>query len=453
MYSSFILDETGTAVLLQGTFSEMLEKCNRWVGQPTFYMMLAWPFSKLPIQKEIALRLPSLMGMILAAIFVYRIGRKVAGAEAGSYACLIFSALASSYVANTRPYALGLMTATGAMLFLIRWMEKGKWLDVVAYSVFAALTVYFHYLFSVIFLAHAVYILMHRRGINYLQVFAATLLTAGLLVPVVPGFLRVMQARNGLNFVKKPGLVALVLDSFPASFYAFGLLGVLVCVLALRNVQFDRAKFTPEAWLLVLWAIVPVVGLFVASRITPVFLPRYFSIALPGLALMTAWAISKIQPSFAGLIIVFAIITGAVLERGSSLTRVKHANEDWRGAMAAVRSVTEKEVLPVLVRSDFIESGNPDTFTNPGHGSFLYAPQVIYPAPGIMLPLPIRADDDALRRLDSMVDLLGDRFLLVSTSNDLHYEVWLRGRLGPGFTDTDLGNFGTVSVNLFSRSR
>src|SRR4051812_24946169 len=60
IYSSFWLDETGTALLVRGTFAEMLEKCTRWVGQPTFYIALIWPFAQLPFQREIALRLPSL---------------------------------------------------------------------------------------------------------------------------------------------------------------------------------------------------------------------------------------------------------------------------------------------------------------------------------------------------------------------------------------------------------
>ncbi|MEP6540421.1 MAG: glycosyltransferase family 39 protein, partial [Bryobacteraceae bacterium] len=165
MTSSFWLDETGTFLLVQGTFSEMLAKCARWVGQPTYFIALVWPFAKLPGPQEVVLRLPSFIGLSCAAVFVYRIGKRLLGNEAAGSAALIFAALSAYYASDARPYALGLMAVSGAVLMLIRWLDSGRLVDAIGYAFFAALTVYFHFLFSVMFLVHGAYLVLQMaRG-------------------------------------------------------------------------------------------------------------------------------------------------------------------------------------------------------------------------------------------------------------------------------------------------
>ena len=453
MFSSFWLDETGTALLVKGTFAEMLQRSTRWVGQPTFYMALVWPFSQLPGPREVILRFPSLIGMAIAAVFVYRIGRKLLNVESGANACLIFAALASYYASDARPYALGLMTASGAILFLIRWTQEGRWMDALAYSIFASLTVYFHFLFSVIFLAHAAYLVSRRA--QRIQMAAGVAIIAALLAPLAPALLRVLAAQSGLTFISKPRLASIVLDSFPDSFYAFVVVGLLVVAILPMEARFSRPRIAPEVWLLLAWATVPVVALYLASYRTPVLLPRYFSIALPGLALSTAWVIGNIQPATARRLIVLSIVVGAILDKGGSLTKFRHSNQDWRGAMAAVRTITENDPgMVVLARSWFIESASPETFADPTQAQFLLAPQSAYPAPGIPIPLPIYADGRALDRLESIVSsgVLENRFILVSSNDDNRYQMWLRGRLGSSFSGVSLGRFGTVSVELFTHN-
>jgi len=222
--------------------------------------------------------------------------------------------------------------------------------------------------------------------------------------------------------------------------------GLLIVALQNRNVTFQRGEISPGAWLVLLWTIAPVVLLFLASYITPVFLPRYFSVALPGLALSTAWVLNHMQPRSVRWAIVVTLIAGVILDAG---LRPRHAPDNWRGAMAAVRGMTSKESLPILVRSYFIESANKDTLNDPQWTEFLLAPQMIYPAPGKLILLPIRPDDVALNRLDGLVPLLGKRFIIVSSSVDRQYQSWLRGRL-PSFNTISLGNFGTVSADLFT---
>src|SRR5437588_1254586 len=150
--SSFWLDETGTFLIVQGTFRQMLERSLHWVGQPAFFAAVVWPFAQLPGPREVIFRLPSLIGLSLATFFVYRIGKRLLGKEGAGAAMLIFAALSAYYASDARPYALGLMAASGAGLCLLRWMDSGKLFDAICYAFLAALTVYFHFLFGIMFL-------------------------------------------------------------------------------------------------------------------------------------------------------------------------------------------------------------------------------------------------------------------------------------------------------------
>ena len=461
MNSSFWLDETGTLLLVQGTFGQMLEKSVNWVGQPPFFAAIVWLFAQLPGPREVVLRLPSLIGLAVATFFVYRIARRVIGNEAAGSAMLIFAALAAYYAADARPYALGMLTASGAILFLIRWMEHGRIVDVICYCVFAALTVYFHFLFSVMFVAHGAYLLLRilqRQGPRLRVLAFAVVLIVILLIPLVPSFLRVLSVRGALSFADEPRLSAVVLDSVPVFLYGFLAVGLVAAILLFSNTKFSRpSTLRPEVWLLLLAAVVSPAALFLISFLTPVsvFVPRYISVSLPGMALALGWLISGFQPASARTVLTLALVAGAIIDRGGSLRNLRHKNEDWRGAMAAVRKLTDGNPIPVLVRSEFIESTDPTKFAEPDQAEFLLAPQVVYPPGGTIIPLSMSADDRAFERLETIVDqilLRGNQFVLVSSQRDGRYRMWLQGRLqSSSFSNRELGNFGVVSVDLFER--
>ena len=295
MNSSFWLDETGTFLLVQGTFDQMLEKCVRWVGQPTFFTAIVWFFSQLPGPREIVLRLPSFFGLTVAAFFVYRIGKRVLGTEAAGSAMLIFAALAAYYASDARPYALAMMAASGALLFLIRWMAYERIADVVCYAFFAALTVYLHFLFAVMFAVHAAYVLLKiwQRSPPSLPVLALAIsLVLVFLTPMVPGFLRVVSNRNTLSFGSDPRISALILDSVPGFLHGFLVAGLIAAILLFSHAKFSRPTvLEPEVWLFVFCAVASPLALFLISFLSPVqiFVARYLSVALPGLALALAW--------------------------------------------------------------------------------------------------------------------------------------------------------------------
>jgi 4-amino-4-deoxy-L-arabinose transferase-like glycosyltransferase len=459
--SSLWLDETGTFWIVQGTFAQMAERTARWVGQPPFYATIVWFFAQLPGPREVVLRLPSLIGLFVAAVFVYRIGKRLLGAESAWASTLIFCAISATHASDARPYALGLMTATGAVFFLLRWMENGKSADAIAYAVLASLTVYFHLLFSVMFLVHLVYfaVRIHQgKRPRLLSLLACGVILVCMLGPELMRALQVSSARGSLVFMDSPRPSALFRDSVPPFFYACLVIALLAAVLLRSCTKFLVPQIPkPELWLLALWAIVPPVIIFFVSYLTPVklFLPRYFAVCLPGLALLTAYIISGFEPVMVRGILVLALAAGAVIDRGGKPWKLAHDTDNWRDGLAAVKSMLENNAMPVLVRSGFVEAATPAILHDPAKSEFLMAPLVAYPISVEPIPLPYSADSGAIEHLESIIGstlLSNDRFLLVSGRGETAYRQWLDGRLYPAsFRSRDIGNFGSVSVVLFER--
>src|SRR5205807_567978 len=75
------------------------------------------------------------------------------------------------------------------------------------------------------------------------------------------------------------------------------------------------------------------------------FIPRYLLSSAPEMALLTGLVITSLAAGRSRRIVAGALAAGAVLAFG--LTRL-HGNEDWRGAMEAVRAEVAGTETPVL---------------------------------------------------------------------------------------------------------
>jgi len=133
-----------------------------------------------------------------------------------------------------------------------------------------------------------------------------------------------------------------------------------------------------------------------------------------------------------------------------------HGSEDWRGAMAAVRSIARDKDFPVVVASSFIEGADPANFPELTSTSYLLAPLSMYPVEGRIIPVPYRLDENSRQFIEQVCarSLEGrDRFVLVTRGpDDLANHALansFRSRFALlGFRITDLGRLG-VNVFLF----
>lgn len=450
--SSLSLDEFGTWWASNGGLGEILSRA-RLFPQSIPYVGVVWLARTLGGSGEIALRLPSLLAAGLAGYCLYRLGMALVDRETGLLAAGIFVGFRQICfaAADARPYSFAVLAAIGAVWMLVRWLERGRAADAVAYVLLATAAVYFQYLFATMFVVHVLYAIhkwRRRRGCGAppRQVLYVAVGIVVLAAPAALLALEVARDRATHAFAVMPDAKELVSSLVPSE-----ALGALLASLALgwlvglvgRRPQGPPRGVPPRdvpprdvVWLLALWAFLPAPILFVASRLTgtSLFVSRYMLWMIPGQALLLAWALSRIRP-IGGRVAAVALVAGYLfvmfLARGLNTT---HTNEDWRGAVAALNAINGGH--PVLLSGTYTESRNLDWLRTGKHAAYMRAPLDYYSAAGPAVVLPLNFGPDAEAYVDELLRSIpasDDRFVLIERSSRFaSWAPWIRERVEPG---------------------
>ncbi len=143
-------------------------------------------------------------------------------------------------------------------------------------------------------------------------------------------------APPGAGTVVRAGYVTLG-GSTVLAVAAVAVVGVAV-VASLRAWRGGRAETAVRERLGLLiawsWLLVPPVAALAVSIVKPIFTPRYFVLATPGLVLVLALGVMALRPArlaVAALVVVLGLSAAQVAIQATDLTK-----EDWRGATAEV---------------------------------------------------------------------------------------------------------------------
>ena len=242
---------------------------------------------------ETALRLPSILAMGLALVSISRIAIRIIHPRAGWLAVFLCLALSGIdyFAVDARPYAFGIAVASASILFLIRWLDGGRWLDEAVFVACAAILWRIHLLYWPFYLVYALYAAARLRKRDTVatttQVLTAAILIPAALFPV---------ARTALGRLAGARLHVFNLPPRVREFVSKAHFNVVVICLGVAWLLHRFAKGRPTAavsgpsWILVVsWWLATPVCLFVYSHYSGngVFIPRYLSLMLPGIAIST----------------------------------------------------------------------------------------------------------------------------------------------------------------------
>jgi hypothetical protein len=402
---------------------------------------------------EAVLRIPSLLAMGIALVFIFRLAVRLIHPEAGWFA--VFACLAIrgiNYEAgNARPYALGICVASAALWALVRWMDSRRWDDGLLFVALAGLLWRVQLIYWPFYFIPAIYVLLYRR-VSWAQAGALFALLAIVLTPVLLTALDVN--RNGGEthaFAPDPSLRDL--------FGAFKFLLPAVCAAGawllsrLTNPASSRDQPSRSALALILgwWALQPIC-IYAFSRITgnSVFSPRYLSLGWPGTALAATLAASYFMPTKLWRPTAAALGLGALVLFGQwNVPWPPHHNSDWRAASAAVNALAWGPATPVIFPSAFVEAKPPiwrPDYPLPG---FLYCYLTVYPVTGEPYLLPYE-DSPQARSYAATLPHDG-RFVIYGDNRNVHFwREWFAARPElQGWRNRLLGPFGDVDVALF----
>jgi hypothetical protein len=438
---SFWVDEAGTFWMAHEGPLAALRKTWRWPGQSILFSIVSslFCFDGNPYRDQI-LRIPSLLGIAAACYFLYRFAEDAIGRGAGGIASTLFvlSPMALEFGTQARPYALAMAAAAASCWTLVRWVSTHdrRWL--VWYALSSALVLHLHYLFSLVLLAHAVFLLaevtVRKRLVRWRELLLAYAAIGFLVAPLVPHFMLLLRESHTLPFAPKPTIEQLPVLLLPSTMGAGLLLaGLLVHSLFRERPPVVRPQSLPLlAMVMTLWVVCPLI-VFAASSATPMrmFLNRYVSYSELGLVIALAFAGYSMFGSRAGR--AWALLGMAAIT-ASPLRLVFEADvgrEELRPFLDVIRqeSVRTRSLPPVFFRSELVESSFYDWRSGNAKGSYLYAPFVAYVMPNPLLPLPYRLTDEVKEQVAGWLESgLKDRSEVLLVTHEESWIPWFTNR-------------------------
>ncbi|HLA13521.1 MAG TPA: glycosyltransferase family 39 protein [Gemmatimonadaceae bacterium] len=324
------------------------------------YYTVMKPWVALAGTSEFALRVPSVVGAVVAVALLYGLVRMLFDTNVALVAALLLSVnpFVVKWSQQARSYTILLALAIATTWLLLRALEREKMMRFVAYGLVALTMVIWQFL-AALFLMPVHVLIAWRSRRALLWISAVLLAGAPWVVQVLakgdegtrgPGTLT-------LAWVPTPGLDDLgdVSTSLP------GALGVGLVLAALGAVRAGRHRT-----FLLLWAGVPCALSLVISVHQPVFIDRYLIVSCPAFAILGAVALVKglgVVRFCAGVAAATATVAALVVwyAPGGGDNWV---GENWRAATVFVmREGGGARVNPLWARPAFIYYGGREADT------------------------------------------------------------------------------------------
>ncbi len=271
----------GAVRLGWGPMYRLLGNIDAVVG-PYYTLVKAW--TSLVGTSTLALRLPSVAAMTGAAMLLAVLGARVSENRwLGLLAGLTFAVVPATtrYAQEARPYAFVIFFAILATLLLVRLVQRPSVSTAAVYALAVLGLGAFHLMALLLLLPHAA--MAARRAPRPWAIAAA----CGVL-PLLPlAFLGHRQSAQ-ISWIT-PANIRVLLSS-PDTIFTSGTIAGALILLGL--LALSRRW---EVLLLLSWAVVPVLALFLVAKITPVFWPRYLLYTMPAWVLLAAFTMARLS--------------------------------------------------------------------------------------------------------------------------------------------------------------
>lgn len=329
---SIWVDEAATARAVHTRYLDLMTDNYHWL-----YYSIMKPWGLAAGTSEWALRLPSVLGAMLACGLLVLLARRLVDGPTALISGLLLatSPFVIKWSQQARGYTMLLAISLLATLLLVRALERGARGAWAAYGVaFAAVTVWHPVAGLVLAPTHVLLAVQRRERVLPHGLFAAVLV--GLLAVPWASQLAIRStgegvAMNWLTFPTADVATRAVLDVSGA-----GGVGLLLAIVGL--VVLARRESRALALWLATWAFSPFALALVFSVVRPIYLDRYLIVAAPAFALLAASALTGLAARARALLataLVMATLV-ALAQWYSSPSEGNWRGEDWRRAVASV---------------------------------------------------------------------------------------------------------------------
>lgn len=447
LHSSLWLDETLTYWIASGSLEDAWRRAIQFQGQSPLYYLIVWGILQVFPDSDLMLRVFSVVCGCVALVG-FRLFIPVSSRLPLPMTLIASCALATDSfqraLISARPYAFAIACATFSMYLFAQWMKSQRATFLVGWILCTALTVYAHYLFGVIVIAQLCYFFL-QRPFDFRQLVRITAACAALGILLIPGFSQLysLSLRSSvLQLVGAPSFTEVCAAMLPPPLLVLVAVGVTLGVIW-------GGKFAPEEHsralfpLALVWSFVPVVIFALGSLLTPtsLFVSRYWSWQVGGLALLVTLAVSSLSTARARRIAFYVVVLGMLFRVAGQQWTV----EGWR---EAAQELSKNPTTPVVLFSGLIEAEDSEFYRQSEALPYLRAPLARY------------GGRNSSERVIQPVGLSANAFQVQSLPLEEFLLLAARGRRGGGVSPGAfverltsggrrvelLGEFGTLSL-------
>ncbi|MEH0983452.1 glycosyltransferase family 39 protein [Micromonospora sp. CPCC 205556] len=251
------------------------------------YLMIVRGWIQVAGDGPLALRLPSLVAMVVAAAATTLIGRRLVGTGPGVVAGLLFVLIpaVTRYAQEARSYALVTMGVTVSTLLLLRALEKPARARWVLYAVAVAAMGWLHFVSLLVLAAHLLIVLRGTTGGDDKRRYQWWGYVGGAGLAIVPLLTVASGQSASISWIKADGAAVL---RFPGDLFLSvpGMAAIVVLAIGGAVVAWRTGNLMLPA--LLTWALLPPVFAYATFTVLHLFLPRYVLFTLPAWAILAA---------------------------------------------------------------------------------------------------------------------------------------------------------------------
>jgi hypothetical protein len=430
---SFWTDETGTAFVVRLPGDASLSVAPQVPA--SIYYALPRAIDRLFGFSEISYRIPSVLLMGIAFFIIGRLAARLIDPGAAWFAVFLCFAMTdfNYYAVDARPYALGICVTVASIYFLIEWLDTARWQPALLFLLLGAFLWRVQLVFWAFYPVFAVYTLVRLGRVGWPRAILVYCLLALALIPVAFEALHILGSAKAHIIVPIPNLRSLA-HSVAWKPIAF-CLGLAWLAGWLFKWKVQRPASREAITLIVVWCLWMPLCLWAFSIVTGtvLFVPRYFSPALPGAALAATAAAALYMPRacWKPASAVLAVV-GLMAVGHWNVLWPYHSPDNWRDGAAQEHLAALEPDTPVIAVSPFIEAQPPAWSPDYHLPGFLYAPLFVYPLRGKVYPFPFTLSPNAEQYAAGLVGgilLKRPRFIVYGFGrNALAWALWLSKR-------------------------
>ena len=291
----------------------------------------------------------SVLATLVSIPLMYAVTEHLFNRTAAFVAATVFATnpFVVTYAHDIRPYALAVTFALAATLFFLRLISNPTTRNVVAYAMFAILTVVMHAFVGLVLLSHLVSLTVLERapGATRLVAIAFAIIALGLMPLTV---LVYHVGAEQINWIQVPQMREFFLS------LTGGQIGERTVILALIVLFVTmRARHAERAVLAtVIWLIVPLLVLLVVTHtVRPIFISRYAIWSAVPLAILVGAGIASLgRPLFIATVSVFVVANAISLDWSGG----RYDGENFRAAVGYIASHATLDDAFVASQDDFL---------------------------------------------------------------------------------------------------